>query len=619
MSSYAQVNIQQIKSDRGSYYSAEGSGTTRKEAEQDAMNQIISSIQVSMSVKTKEQDKSKQFDNGTASSEYSQESSIKTTSFATLQNVERLVIQDEPDAKVFMWVAKEEVEKMFAERKKKILDFISAGKTAEQRLQIDDALRNYYWALMLAKNSQDAIYDEFDGKPQNVLTFLPLKIKSVIFHIKANLESCECRDNRYYAKMRFTYEERNAASLQLKYFDGQAYEGPVVVKDGTCELELLSLPLDEKMRVNYEYRFSDEAMRLDQELEAVFSNTDAPLIETARVEIPVKINVKKQTMAIEKKHKEGVQATASADVASVATEPITDKERMALEAVENPGAYVDILRKVEAAIKHSSPREAYPCFTTEGYHLFDTLLTKTGGKISLIGDAQHYEFIKANGQILARSCKVKIKFRNGKTFTENITFRFNEADKKIQSLAFSLTEKAEDDIFNAAASWPEVSRFAILQFMEDYQTAFALKRLHYIDQIFSDDAIIITGSVLKKAPTETLEGTMLDFGRDDVNFIRQNKQQYLTRLKKHFNDRMYTHLTFEDNQTRVINAPRLPKGTAFAIQINQLYDSPVYSDKGYLTLILDASKELPIIHVRLWQPDKTDMMSMEDFINSFKF
>jgi hypothetical protein len=35
--------------------------------------------------------------------------------------------------------------------------------------------------------------------------------------------------------------------------------------------------------------------------------------------------------------------------------------------------------------------------------------------------------------------------------------------------------------------------------------------------------------------------------------------------------------------------------------------------------MLDASGVLPIIHVRLWQPEKTKMMDLESFINKFNF
>lgn len=276
------------------------------------------------------------------------------------------------------------------------------------------------------------------------------------------------------------------------------------------------------------------------------------------------------------------------------------------------------MKAVESAIKQCNPECAFAYFTSEGYKLFEQLLKYTG-RITLVGSNQQYHFVRANGQVLGKDCKVKIRFSNGRSFMEKLTFRFDEKTKKIQSLALALTKKAEDDIFNAASTWPEVSRYTILQFMEDYQTAYLLQRIDYLDKIFSDDAIIITGTMLKTAPKAQVEGLPVDFGKNDIRYTRLNKKQFIEKLRTHFNEREYVHLTFEDNVTQVINAPSLPPATAFVIQIRQIYNSPVYSDQGYLTLVLDASKELPIIHVRMWQPDKSDMMSIEEFMSKFKF
>ena len=618
---YAQVDIRQIKSDTR-YYSAEGCGITIDEADRNALFQI--SQQISVSVLAEQKSVSNFFfffkDGGSSGSQsdYAQESSVKSFSFASLQNVNRMILEPEPNARVFRWVAKSEVSKMFELQKQKILDFVETGKVAEQRLQIDDALRNYYWALMLAKVNREAVYADINGEQVNCLAFLPLKIKSVISHITAHLEDCFYEDNRYFVKMRFTYDGQNVASVQLRYFDGQSFIGPLVARDGMGELELISLPADKKVKIRYEYSFRDEAENLDAELRAVFSGTVAPPIDNAFVEIPVKVNVKKNTMSVEKKPREGVTAKTTSTIASISTEQIKQPQRMELSVVENSSELAGVLKQVEASIEKGKPQDVYSYFTPDGYKLFETLLNKTG-KVSLVGKTQSYEFVRANGQILGRFCRIKIKFKSGKSFMENLVFRFDENSKKIQSIAFALTKKAEDDIFNAASSWTEISRFTILQFMEDYQTAYSLKRLDYIEQIFSEGAIIITGTVLKPASHMQIEGMPIDFGRNDVYFTRLNKQQYLAKLRRHFNEREYIHLTFEDNQTKVINAPRIPKGTAFAIQINQIYNSPVYSDRGYLTLVLDASKDLPIIHVRLWQPEKNDMLTLDEFMNKFEF
>ncbi len=611
----AQVDIAQIKSDRA-YWSAEGSGTTLEEAEHDALSQIIRQIRVSILDAMHEEDSSGVINNQ-VHSDYKQERTVSSFSFATLNNVEMIILQPEPDAKVFRWVAKSEVDKMFEERKTKIIDFVKSGKIAEQRLQIDDALRNYYWALMLTKVHKDPIYVEFNGDMMNCLTYLPLKIKSVIARIRADITECVYENNRYYTQVHFTYNDQDIASVQLLYFDGQSFVGPLTAKNGIGELELLTLPSDNKIRVRYEYGFRNEAMNLDAELRAIFQEISAISIDNAMADIPVKVNVKKKTMVTDSK-KQAKMISQADTFAAIPTETIRNKQQLELNQVADNTILLGVMKQVENAIRQGSPESVYSHFTPEGYRLFKTLLTETG-KVSLIGKEQTYEFIQANGQILCRFCKVKVKFKNGKSFIENLVFRFNEKSNKIQSIALALSNKAEEDIFNASAKWTEISRFTILQFMEDYQTAYSLKRLDYLEKIFSNDAIIITGTDLKTSSNIKPEGFSIDLGHTNISYTKLNKRQYLTRLGQQFKDREYVHLTFEDNITKVINAPRIPKGTAFAIQINQLYNSPVYSDRGYLTLVLDTSMELPIIHVRLWQPEKKEMLTLDEFMNKFKY
>lgn len=613
-SSIFSQNVEQIKSDN-SYWSAEGIGTTIDEADKNALSRLIKQISVSITTQERSDNTDVRTSDGRGSHSNAYSESTSSFSLASLRNVEMIILEPEPNAKVFRWVSKQEVENMFKERQSKILDFIKTGKIAEQRLQIDDALRSYYWALILTKVHRDAVYVEFNGEEVNALTFLPMKIKSVISQVHAQVESWSSQDNRYYASMRFTYNNRNVASIQMRYFDGQSFIGPLVVRDGIGELELISEPTDGKIKLRYEYSFRNEAETLDMELRSIFSEISTPLIDNAMVEVPIEISKRKASADFNKKQK-GVGTDNTID-AAIPPEPISNKKRLEL-ATTNSDGLTYIMGQVENAIRCGTPRSVFSYFTPEGYKLFETLMTKTG-KVSLVGKQQTYEFVCANQQILARFCKIKIKFKNGKTFMENLVFRFDESGKKIQSIAFALTKKAEDDIFNAASKWTEISRFTILQFMEDYQTAYSLKRLDYIEKIFSDDAIIITGTILKTAPPTQIEGMPINLGHNDVHFTRMSKAQYISKLRSHFNDREYIHLTFEDNQTKVINAPRIPEGTAFAIQINQMYNSPVYSDRGYLTLVLDASKELPIIHVRLWQPEKSNMMTLDEFMNKFEF
>jgi hypothetical protein len=87
-----------------------------------------------------------------------------------------------------------------------------------------------------------------------------------------------------------------------------------------------------------------------------------------------------------------------------------------------------------------------------------------------------------------------------------------------------------------------------------------------------------------------------------VRYNRLTKQEYLKKLKFAFGSKEYINLKFEDNEVR-----KSGKGEeVYGIQIKQNFYSSNYSDAGYLFLMIDfANPELPLIHIRTWQPEKS--------------
>ena len=45
-----------------------------------------------------------------------------------------------------------------------------------------------------------------------------------------------------------------------------------------------------------------------------------------------------------------------------------------------------------------------------------------------------------------------------------------------------------------------------MEFLENYKTAYALKRLDYINTIFDDDAVIIIGNLVRHAANNLTDG-----------------------------------------------------------------------------------------------------------------
>lgn len=597
MYSHAQ-SIDEIKKN-SNYIWGEGNGTTMSDAEGEALRQM--SVQISVSVYNSSYDEESN-DNSV------QKAVLQSVSSAKFTNVQMRVLEEEPNAKVFCFMPRSEVKKMFEKRANHIVNMVDAGKTAESRMMIDEALRNYYWALVLAKTTPEPVEIEFNDKKGEATSLLPIKIKSVLAMINASVDEIQDGKNLI---LGFTYNGKPVSSLNFKYNDGQSIVGPIVARDGIGEASMASIPADGKLHLTYELRFRNEVDPTDSDIAGAFNAGILPNINSS-VAIAIKSNSKKKAAA---------PALASAEI--LAAQPTNDKRSIAMQNADNTDDLQKAVLAVEAAISSNNPKSAFNYFTPEGYTLFANLMAKNG-KVTLVGKAQSHNFIIADGYIIGRATNIKRQFRNGKAFMEKLVYRFNPESRKIESVAFALTQRAENDIMNAAASWPEVSRWAILNFMEDYQTAFALKRTDYINSIFSDDALIITGTILKKlnnAERAFDRSKSLDLGGPkDIAYSQLSKTEYIDRLRKIFNTREYVHLQFEDNVTRMIDLPAINginKGAAFGIEIKQRYESTGYSDDGYLTMVFDTRGKLPIIHVRLWQPDKNNMMSLQEFISRF--
>ena len=178
---------------------------------------------------------------------------------------------------------------------------------------------------------------------------------------------------------------------------------------------------------------------------------------------------------------------------------------------------------------------------------------------------------------------------------EDVVFYFDK-NNKIENLTFGLSKKAVDDIASNN-TWSEEVRMQLINFMENYKTAYALKRLDYIEKIFSDDALIITGRVTKTATSTEFRY----MNNRIVKYNQQSKSQYLKNLKYSFGSNEFINLRFADNTVKQSGKSK----ALYGIQIKQDYFSSSYGDTGYLFLLIDFTDSVaPQIHIRTWQPEK---------------
>ena len=191
-----------------------------------------------------------------------------------------------------------------------------------------------------------------------------------------------------------------------------------------------------------------------------------------------------------------------------------------------------------------------------------------------------------------------------------------DSQGRIKDFRFSLDAQLGESMENCGTAAVE-KRMKIKAYCERLRTAYNQKDIDFINQIFSDDALIITGTVISVKPMEDRYANKLK-----VVYKKQNKEQYIANLKKAFLRNKWIDVKFSD-----IPENNLLKGCAgitqsdvnpkcFGVRLRQEWRSSNYSDVGYLFLLWDFTDEdKPVIHVRTWQPEFVGNVRQEPDVN----
>lgn len=187
--------------------------------------------------------------------------------------------------------------------------------------------------------------------------------------------------------------------------------------------------------------------------------------------------------------------------------------------------------------------------------------------------------------------------------TQELVLTFDKTGRLLDA-RFALPEHQFDMILNESISLEDdFRRRQIVNFLEQFKTAYNRKDVNYIELQFSDKALIITGTRIQES---TQRGNNLKINsseryQDQYQLIRQSKIEYISNLKnKIFRNNAYVNVDFSG-----INILQHPDyEDIYWVQVFQKWSSSSYSDMGYLSFMIDFSDEnQPLIYVRAWQPE----------------
>lgn len=592
--------IERIKSSND-YYWGEGSAPSLEQANVNALVELSRNIKVVLSnrVDAVENDLGLSISDKTGIS-----------SFTSLSNTEMIEISPEPNAVVFRYMKREDFQKGIEDRERKISDMVSLGQSLEKRGEIASCLKYYNWALALSKVHTHPIMIDVNGKKTSAKEWLHAHIGVVLNTIKVSVDNVEDRGediiDRYAVTLRFDYNGDPVSDLEFAYHDGVKVNRNHRAKNGVCTVDFPNLPED-NMNLFYYYKYDKEGASHDEELKSYYASFDSDDFPQADVKIPV-AGTNARKFRTRKIKNEGKSSSLVATSTGADLGPLEQKHRTVIDhkPVDNDlhSLIADKIMQIEQALVNKTPSAVRQLFTTEGWQLFMTMLGSVRDyQVVKSRDGKREYNIRQSGMFLeGRGVPISLKYKGGHRENETVVFRFTDAGL-CESVAYALTARAEEDIFKQN-KWDLDARYAILRFMEDYQTAFAVKRLDYIESIFSDEAIIITGKKNNRGKIrKSADGRFIDLS-SGYSYKRQTKDEYIDNLRKDFTSKKYIKLTFEDNEIMHQSSNLDIAQNIYWIEIKQFYSSSDYNDVGYLSLQIDMTADDPKIKVRTWQPNK---------------
>lgn len=228
---------------------------------------------------------------------------------------------------------------------------------------------------------------------------------------------------------------------------------------------------------------------------------------------------------------------------------------------------------------------------------YDSVLIAQDRELPILQRIAPQQFIRKREEVteppvtLQKGKKVPVQQPTPKTVE-------NRADWKTISKENPFFDEAAKVINGNLLEEDRANRAVILNYVEHFRTSYTTKDIDFLEQLFSENALIIVGKVI-----ESKRQASGYLPAKQVEYNVKSKRNYLDRLCEVFNANKKIDVRFSNFH---ITKHPTQKGI-YGVGLHQSYASDLYSDEGYLFLLWDFRDETaPQIHVRTWQPAMID-------------
>jgi len=576
----ATQNAQEIYiRESGEYYWGEAAARTQEEARAVAVDNLVKSISVTVqsSFENKVVEKDGELDEKV-------QVIMRSYAGATLRNVETLSSRSDGRIRVFAYLSKAEVEKIFAERRRLAYELYQSGERQRLAANVRGALKQYYFAMLLLRSLPDVMVTV---ESVNLTVTLPEKINQVLANIAFDLQKDESLGEKA-RQLTFdvTLNDQPVQLLDFTFWDGDRQVN-VGARDGVATLALYGSSIGFSTldaQIKYEYYESRGEVPAVQDLWEAVARPD--FWQQSRKKIGLKLSFKeKLTHALTGSRGSEIRLSIPDRFAST---------EMPLEQVAGS------IRDFQTGLRSSGD--------TLGAMVEDTFLSNKFTNFLRYGRPELQDnFVNAVLQPTWHGVEVRrlpVILHYPTLNRQNTEYLVFDADSNGVGMDFNTSlnqsvyeQFVENDRF--VDEW--LQRQTILKFMEKYRTAYLARNLEMINQMFAENALIIVGRVIREKPPGPDQPRYRQIGdQPDIEYLRYTKKAYLARQKAIFNSQ--EDLLIEFNSFRIMRK----EGTknVYGVELRQNYASTTYADEGYLFLLIDFNGSDPLIYVRSWQPEE---------------
>lgn len=497
---------------------------------------------------------------------------------------------------------------MKGQKESKIYEYIDLAETAIGRQAIGDALRYAYASLILLAdlptNQHIKRLHPVSKEELPAQTYVHDMIKQILRDVQVTCDGL-IPGSKSEVQLSFRYKNLPVTNINYEYNANTGWSAMQCTSNGWGTAFLPESNTPKNIHVKLDYRYETEA-HFDATLPALMAEHQSKLAFDEYAKKIVEVVAEPIKTA---KPANPYDRNSTAIHQNVVASLVQEKEHK-VEVIDS-AKYVGVVMDVcDAIMSKQVDKILHSHFTPAGQVYYKRLLAYGNSRIV---SKEGCRYVRLGKDVQCRSIPMTFTFSKGRTQYENVVFTLvdtvlnGQEQTLIDGIQFALEERAARNIIGHT-DIDETARLALINFMENYKTAFAMQNWDYVEQIFADDAVIITGRVISKAniPTDNNQIRL-----NDVIYSKQSKKQYVERLKN--TKKEWINIKFGSTNVE----PSRQQAT-YGISLYQDYFSSNYGDHGYLFLLIDtADEDRPIIRVRAWQPDQHfTMTTYEDVINS---